>query len=445
MNDHSHQSLGSHVLHAVPDHARLVLEPGCGEGDLGRAYKASHPEARWIGVEAASGPAQIAARFLDQVHIMDVESDALPNIGHGFDTVVIRDLLVRVREPGRLLANLHNMTSTDARIVCCLPNMGHLSVLERFVGGDISHDDNGLLDSANLRFYSPPSANKLFLDAGWLPHMSEAIRFGVHDSPVVRHLLAAAEHMGVPQQTALRNLTLHQMIFTCQKVPAASTESPALSRPFSVIVPVNRPWQFELNIARSPGLMEVGAEIVVVNDAKTASQAYEERAARASYPWRIMAHQDVYFPVGSGHAISTLLRAQEAKGALPSVMGFAGLHADSGLTVGLRKAGLVVDRTHLFSEPATERAVSLDEFAVVLHRDSPLRIDAHLGWHLWATDLCLQALSMASLSPPSVVRVPIFHNSTTSYELPDEFHASAAVLRRKYPHLISIPTLCGML
>jgi 2-polyprenyl-3-methyl-5-hydroxy-6-metoxy-1,4-benzoquinol methylase len=441
--NHYDKDLDVRLLRAVPDDARLVLDLECAGGHLGRKYKESHPEATWIGVEANPAAAQTASQFLDHVHLTDVERDALPNIGTGYDTVVMGDLLARVREPDQLLASLYELTAPNARIVCRLPNMGHISVLERLIGGDISFDAAGLLDKSYLRFYSPSSASKLFLDAGWLPHMSDAIRSNVEDNEVVRHMLGAAKYMGVPQQTAIQNLTLHEMILVCQKAPVKDVKSSSNSKRFSVIVPVNRPWQYELNIARSPGLAEVAAEIIIVNNAKTASQAYDEGAKRASHPWRIMAHQDVYFPAGSGHAIAELLGAQEVKGSLPSVMGFAGLHADSEISLGLRKAGLVVDRTQLFTEPASERAVSLDEFAIVLHRDSPLRIDPELGWHLWATDLCLQALSVTSLPPPSVVRVPIFHNSTTSYELPDEIYQSAVVLRRKYPHLGAISSLCG--
>jgi hypothetical protein len=70
-------------------------------------------------------------------------------------------------------------------------------------------------------------------------------------------------------------------------------------------------------------------------------------------------------------------------------------------------------------------------------------IDAALGWHLWATDLCLQA--RARRGAAHILEVPLFHNSTTAYVLPDAFHASAQRLLDKYPGLDRVPTLCGEL
>jgi hypothetical protein len=40
-------------------------------------------------------------------------------------------------------------------------------------------------------------------------------------------------------------------------------------------LPVNRPWQYELNILRSLGLREVNAEIIPVSNANSAAEAYQ--------------------------------------------------------------------------------------------------------------------------------------------------------------------------
>jgi hypothetical protein len=107
---------------------------------------------------------------------------------------------------------------------------------------------------------------------------------------------------------------------------------------------------------------------------------------------------------------------------------------------------MVIDRTTLFHHAGTDAAISIDEFAIALHRDAAVSIDRTLGWHLWATDLCLQA--RASRDPrdqASIVQTPLFHNSSTAWSLPEAFHASAQVLLDKYPGIDRIPTLCGEL
>jgi hypothetical protein len=124
-------------------------------------------------------------------------------------------------------------------------------------------------------------------------------------------------------------------------------------------------------------------------------------------------------------------------------VGFAGLEAGADLRTGLRYAGQVIDRTQHFDHPCTSGGVSIDEFAVALHSSSPITPDPALGWHLWGTDLCLQALALGGEPCAQILRVPLFHNSTTGYTLPGEFHPSAGLLRQKYTALNEIPTWCG--
>ena len=87
----------------------------------------------------------------------------------------------------------------------------------------------------------------------------------------------------------------------------------------------------------------------------------------------------------------------------------------------------------------------MDEFAVALHRDAAVKIDPSLGWHLWATDLCIQAERLARQPVAQILRLPLFHNSTNDYALPEAFHESGQRLLEKYPDLFSIPTLCGII
>lgn len=436
-----YDGLNQKLFQALPAKAHRVLELGCANGRLGRRYKELNPGTVWWGVDLSAQALDAARPHLDRVFEMDLDRADLSVLGGGFDVIVIGDLLEHVREPLRLLEALYDLGTADAQIVCCLPNMGHLSVIERLVAGDISYDRMGLLDQTHVRFYSASSAFKTFLDAGWLPHLQDQYRVELPQTHFARHIVDAAQALGLPAETAARNLGMYQMILVCQRWQMEALRTPGPSVPFSVIVPVNRPWQYELNIARSPGLVEVNAEIIAVQDAGSAAAAYAAGAARASHAWHVLVHQDVYFPTGSGYALARQLGDLTQAGRARQPVGFAGLAATPG--DGIRHAGTVIDRTTLFRHPASGEAVSVDEFAVALHRDSECRIDPTLGWHLWATDLCLQAHQHAGRAAASIVDVPLFHNSTTGYTLPEAFHASAQTLIEKHPDRVSIPTLCG--
>jgi hypothetical protein len=105
---------------------------------------------------------------------------------------------------------------------------------------------------------------------------------------------------------------------------------------------------------------------------------------------------------------------------------------------------MVVDRINAWDFPGTERAVSVDELCVAMHRDLRYRIDPALGWHLWATDLCLQPLVDASVgSFARIARIPLFHNSASDQTLPEAYRTSELRMVEKYPQVDVIMALCS--
>ncbi|MCR5869261.1 MULTISPECIES: bifunctional 2-polyprenyl-6-hydroxyphenol methylase/3-demethylubiquinol 3-O-methyltransferase UbiG [Aquincola] len=437
-----YDGLNQKLLDAIPTGARKVLELGCANGRLGRRFKELHPGAQWHGIDLSAEAVATAAPHLDSALRMDLDHADFSVLEGGYDTIVIGDLLEHLRDPAQVLDALYDISADDARIVCCVPNMAHISVIQRMLSGDLSYDPNGLLDQTHVRFFSPPSLFKLFLDSAWLPHLQDQYRFDLTPSPFVTHVLKAAEALGLPLQTAVRNLDCYQMIVVAAKWPMQQLIKPGKRAQFSVIVPVNRIWQAELNIARSPGLIEAAAQLILV-EADSAAEAYAKGAAQARHPWRVLAHQDVYFPRGTGYALSLQLGALEEAGLAGAPVGFVGL---SQAADGSRShSGVVVDRRHLLRNPPTQSGITIDELAVCLHAKSKLAIDPHLGWHLWGTDLCLQAEERVGQPIAQILDVPVFHNSVGDYDVPPAFHESARVLLAKYPHRASVVTLMGEL
>jgi 2-polyprenyl-3-methyl-5-hydroxy-6-metoxy-1,4-benzoquinol methylase len=436
-----YDGLNQKLLHAIPTNARKILELGCANGRLGQRYKELNRNSRWIGIDIAKSAVAEASQVLDEAHQVDIDVLELSNLGSGFDVIVIGDLLEHLKSPEYVLDKLYNLSSPNAVLVCCIPNMAHLSVIERMICGDISYDDMGLLDRTHTRFFSTSSAIKMFLDSGWLPDICDQYDSPPRNSEFLNSVISAASALGVPKQTALGQLSLYQMIARCQKWDMAILKEQGPMAPFSVIVPVNRPWQYDLNILRSPGLKEVNAEIIPVLNANSAADAYQTGAAKAKNDWKIIAHQDVYFPSGSGLAIARHFGNLSAKGATANAVGFAGLEERTdGSTV---MTGMLIDRKRLFKHPTSEAACSIDEFAVALHSEAQVKIDPRLGWHMWGTDLCLQSEQKFSKHSSRVVDIPLFHNSTNDYALPSEFDRSVETIFMKYKNLYFVNTLCG--
>ena len=103
----------------------------------------------------------------------------------------------------------------------------------------------------------------------------------------------------------------------------------------------------------------------------------------------------------------------------------------------------MIDRATLFAHMPSNNAISMDEFAVLLHKDTQVTIDPNLGWHTWGTDLCLQAFIRDDVDNAKILAIPFFHNSLNDYSLPDTYHSSAKILKQKWPQFQRIETLCG--
>ena len=143
----------------------------------------------------------------------------------------------------------------------------------------------------------------------------------------------------------------------------------------------------------------------------------------------------------SEERLNELLAVLDPEDAPRTLIGFAGMGVNA-QQQGYEPAGFVIDRRQRFDHPASETAVSIDELAIVVSRDSVHRIDPAFGWHLWATDLCITAICTHKVFP-RIVRLPLFHNSSNDHQLPAAFHASAARLAAKHPGFGPIATLCG--
>ena len=444
-NQKYYDGLNTKLFNAIPVGAKKVLELGCANGRLGGLYKSENPACNWTGIDISEEALSCASKVLDRTFNINLNISNLSRTEdfNSFDTVVIGDLLEHLAEPEKLLKSLLQVTADDAKIICCLPNMAHISVIQKIISGDLAYDEMGLMDRTHLKLFSPSSAFKIFLDGGWLPNLVDQYRADPPKSKFTKIILQATASLGVPEKTALRTLGMYQMIVECTKNKYLGCQNKDHPMGVSVVVAVNREWEFDSNISQSPGLKEINAEIIPIRNAKSAAAAFEEGKLRCKNSWILFAHQDVYIPSGSGAALIEELGNFARVNQTTAPIGFAGI--DLSGENATREAGLVIDRTSLFQHEPSRDAISIDEFAVVLHKESPVKIDSKLGWHTWATDLCLQAYFGKVTHRASIINVPMFHNSLNDYSLNKQYRRSALLLSKKYPKLNKIETLCGVI
>ena len=404
-------------LGATLPSAAGVLHVGRSNAALRDLYLARHPNARWHD----TGPAD------------------LPGLGERFDLLVVGDGLHTFADLAALLVALHALCAPGGRLFAWARNALQPELFERLAEAEASGEVGG--DAPHP--LSAASAFKQLMDGGWLPALAGECAVERPNPTALAAATQLAEAFGVPRATALARLRRDFMIIDAKPAfhTAGKAHGAAAGGSFTVVVATHRDTQLRLNVERSPGLREVGARIVSCRQARHPAEALEQSLPHCDRDWVLFCHQDVYFPSGFGAQLDALLARVPAEQRARTLIGFAGLGIDRA-TETCGPAGLVIDRTNRFDHAANDAAVSIDELAIVIARDSLHRIDPAIGWHLWATELCLAAIHRHRQFG-RIVRLPLFHNSNSDYALPPAFHDSAAYLAKKYAGHGVIQTLCG--
>jgi hypothetical protein len=105
------------------------------------------------------------------------------------------------------------------------------------------------------------------------------------------------------------------------------------------------------------------------------------------------------------------------------------------------RIGWVIDRGRELRDgpEVPARVATLDELLLVVRRDSGLRFDPALGFHLFGADIRLQAqergLAVVALGA-------LCHHNSRSVGLPEAFFRSAEVFARKWGDRLPVATPC---
>jgi hypothetical protein len=183
--------------------------------------------------------------------------------------------------------------------------------------------------------------------------------------------------------------------------------------------------------------------VILVRSCKSAAGVLNLGVGRAADAWVVGVHQDVFLPIGwDVQPVRQLQVAEELFGPI-GVAGVYGvgpaLRRDGCLAA--ERVGWVVDRGRELDEaielPA--RVATLDELLLVVPKETPLRFDPELGFHLNGADLCLQEAERGLAV--FAIEAPCEHNSR-SVGLPPEFFKSAEVFARKWEHRLPAATPC---
>jgi glycosyl transferase family 2 len=184
-------------------------------------------------------------------------------------------------------------------------------------------------------------------------------------------------------------------------------------------------------------------EVILVRNCQSAADGLNLGFRQAKPKLIACIHKDVYLPEGWDRKLLDQLAEAERQFGPIGVLGVYGVGpaVRQNGTLAAERIGWVVDRGRVLREPSElpARASTLDELLLVVPRETPLRFDSELGFHLYGADLCLQAaergLAVVALE------APCYHNSR-NVGLPEAFVKSAEFFARKWQHRLPVATPC---
>ena len=433
--------LNEKLFLSIPISSVNILELGCANGFLGFAYKQKNPNTKWTGLDINQNAVMNSNNKLDRVLLVDLNFEKLSSLfsKNEFDTIVIGDLLEHLLDPYELISQLRDVTNDNSTIVCCIPNMVNVQVLEKIITGDMTYDDNGLLDKTHQRFFSLPSAFKMFLDNGFIPELVDQYNIQLTDTPFIRGIIDAANSIGVPVENLIKNLSRYQMIIRARKIDNKINDEKIYAfNSISVVVKKRSQQKVNENIFKSPGLKEINAQIIVIDEDECAAEVFEAGRNLAINEWILILSDSCYLPKGSGFAM--LQKLSEIN--ITSPVGFHGFSLTNQNYIEMR--GMKITEDALIKYGMGEDIIAMDDFAVFLNKNSPLKIDPLLGWHNFATDLCIQAFLNDEVANGKVLDIPIFSNEY-QYQEGTQFQNSSDYLKEKWKNLSKIETMKGTL
>ena len=173
---------------------------------LGAAAELIAPEVRGMGHDVTalvdSDPdGSMTAAEPGVVVVVASLDEPLPVGVSDLDAIVAVDAIGRARDTDAFLARLRAALVPGGRLLASVPNFAHWYPRSRVVTGRWSYDTRGLLDAAQLRFFTGPDAERILGDAGFELRRREVV--GLPLEAERSRTLAFADGVGVALRPTL--------------------------------------------------------------------------------------------------------------------------------------------------------------------------------------------------------------------------------------------------
>jgi Glycosyltransferase like family/Methyltransferase domain len=420
------------LVRRVPATARTVVQVGAVHGWLAAALKKEVPGRVVHGLDLPAASSAEVREHLDTYTELDLEHEDVALPPGSVDCIVYADTLCRVRYPLAVLARHLPLLAPSGRVVCSVPNVQHQSVVSQLLRGSFPYGDGGSMSGLQVGFFTFASALRLLLDAGYSPNLVDTVELPGGEA-FLRAGAPLFELLGVGPRDAEHHAKALWMVLEGRPLPDLDLSA---ERPLTFVCCVNDEAQLQANLLSSPCLQHPSPhEVLLFRGRATAAEGLNEGLRQAKNELVVFVHQDVYLPKGWPARFSGQWEFARRDG---GPIGVAGVFGVKSRRVPFDAIGRVVHSDRLLVHGSLPADVDgLDELLMVVERETALRVDPALGWHLYGTDLSLQAHQHGLRVV--VLDAPCHHNSLTG-RIPSHYRSSERVLAGKWEGLLPIHT-----
>jgi SAM-dependent methyltransferase len=170
-----------------------ILDVGCGAGDNARLIKQRKQERRVFGVTLSVSEMELASREMERCWVADIEKQDLHFLGElRFDAIMFSHVLEHLREPLQVIDPFLRFLKPGGLLLIAVPNVLVWSQRFKFMKGSFDYQQDGVLDSTHLRFFTYLTADRYLV--GGVPGLELSSKQVTGSVPLWfmrRHLLPA--------------------------------------------------------------------------------------------------------------------------------------------------------------------------------------------------------------------------------------------------------------
>lgn len=141
-----------------------VLEIGCDCGATLLEIKNRYPNAEVYGSEINESAAKVAAHIA-AVKVNNIEECDLDYEEGFFDYIIFGDVLEHLRSPLKVITYCRELLNEKGCILASIPNLMHITVMERLLHGQFTYTETGLLDKTHIHLFTYNEIIEMFQKA----------------------------------------------------------------------------------------------------------------------------------------------------------------------------------------------------------------------------------------------------------------------------------------